>query len=319
MHRRHAKKNIPIELLRALVTIVDKQSYTRAADALDLTQSAVSSQIARLSRLFGGSIFAKGQGLTLTQRGLVVQQYARRMLAMNDELIAAAAVNSVARQLNIGLPAWMSYRQLKSLFERCSAAPIGLQIGFRCDRVERLVADLNLGSIDIAYICNVSAPPRVTVAQFSEDMFWVKSPRLVLGAGAPIPLVSWPGTYPDRLALQALEESRMNFFVAFSAPELSARSAAVAAGLGVMVSSLRSMTPEMDIVRDGLPKLPINKTGLFAREGLDLRPLAPLLRALSGELAPRRLSGRTDRRAEMRAVPSPRRNRARPDARDEFI
>jgi hypothetical protein len=62
MHRRYAKKNIPIELLRALVTIVDTGSYTKAADALDLTQSAISSQIARLGQLLGGSIFAKGRG-----------------------------------------------------------------------------------------------------------------------------------------------------------------------------------------------------------------------------------------------------------------
>ena len=69
MHRRYAKKNIPIELLRALVTIVDTGSYTKAADALDLTQSAISSQIARLGRLLGGSIFAKGQGnMTPTKR-----------------------------------------------------------------------------------------------------------------------------------------------------------------------------------------------------------------------------------------------------------
>lgn len=309
MHRRHAKKNIPIELLRALVTVVDTRSYTRAADTLDLTQSAVSSQIARLGQLFGGSIFVKGQGLTLTQRGLVILQYARRLLAMNDELLATAAANPISRQLNIGLPAWMSYQQLKNVFKRCSATPINLQVGFRCDRVERLVADLNLGSIDIAYICNVSALPRVTVSQFSEQMFWVKSPRFTLGAGAPIPLVSWPGTYPDRLAVQTLEENRMSFFVAFSAPELSARSAAVAAGLGVMVSSLRNMTPEMEIVRSGLPGLPLNKTGIFAREGLDLRPLAPLLSALTEELAPRRFGERIEpsASARMRSVPPPRR------------
>jgi DNA-binding transcriptional LysR family regulator len=318
MHRRHAKKNIPIELLRALVTIVDTGSYTRAADTLDLTQSAGSSQIARLSQLFGGSIFAKGQGLTLTPRGLVILQYARRMLAMNDELLATAATNSVSRQLNIGLPSWMSYRQLSNVFERCSATPINLQVSFRCDRVERLVADLNLGSLDIAYVCNVSALPRVTVAQYSEEMFWVKSPRLVLGAGAPIPLVSWPGTYPDRLALEALEQNKMSFFVAFSAPELSARSAAVAAGLGVMVSSLRNMTPEMEIVRDGLPKLPINKTGLFAREGLDLGPLAPLLRMLTKELEPGRLAARTNHSAKTAAFRRPG-SRSRSGMRDEFI
>ena len=124
MHRRYAKKNIPIELLRALVTIVDTGSYTKAADALDLTQSAISSQIARLGRLLGGGIFAKGQGnMTPTKRGVLVLQYARRMLAMNDELLTFAGPNSAPRQFVIGLPGWLGHQRLIEIFERCSASP----------------------------------------------------------------------------------------------------------------------------------------------------------------------------------------------------
>src|ERR1700756_4120325 len=100
MHRRHANKNIPIELLRALVTIVDTGSFTKAADALDLTQSAISSQIARLAQLLGGSIFARGMGNIIpTKRGTLVLQYARRMLAINDELLALAGPNAAPRHL----------------------------------------------------------------------------------------------------------------------------------------------------------------------------------------------------------------------------
>src|SRR6202050_3106294 len=117
MHRRYAKKNIPIELLRALVTIVDTGSYTKAADALDLTQSAISSQIARLGRLLGGSIFAKGQGnMTPTKRGLLVLQYARRLLAMNDELLTFAGPNSAPRQFVIGFPRWLGQQHLPACF-----------------------------------------------------------------------------------------------------------------------------------------------------------------------------------------------------------
>lgn len=303
MHRRHAKKNIPIELLRALVTVVDTRSYTRSADALDLTQPAISAQIARLARLLGGNLFAKGEGLTLTKRGLLVLQYARRVLALNDELLAVAGPNSAPRQLLIGLPSWMGYGQLITAFERCTASPANQQVSFRCDRSERLIADLNMGSLDIAYICNITDPPRAAIAQFSEDMLWVKSPRLTLGSGAPIPLVSWPGTNPDRVAVAALQENGMNFFISFSAPDVAARLAGVAAGLGVMPIPARALMPEMEIVGDGLPRLPPIKAGIFAREGLDLRPLAALLRALTESLAPPPLR---------EAAPSPLRAKIRP-------
>ena len=319
MHRRHTKNNIPIELLRALVTVVDTRSYTKAGDALELTQPAISSQITRLSQLLGGSIFAKGQGMTLTKRGLVVLQYARRLLAMNDELLATVGPNSVPHQLAIGLPAWMSYEQLITVFERCSATPMGQQVSFRCDRVERLVADLNMGSLDIAYLCNVIDPPRVAIAHFSEEMCWVKSPKLVLGSGAPVPLVSWPGTNPDRVAVAGLQENGMNFFIAFSAPEQSARTAAVAAGLGVMPMPVRTLTPELEVVRSGLPKLADIKAGIFARDGLELRPLVPLLRVLTETLAPRPLSGRARPAPRMRNLRRSAAGRRRGPARNKFL
>jgi DNA-binding transcriptional LysR family regulator len=189
MHRRYAKKNIPIELLRALVTIIDSGSYTKAADTLDLTQSAISSQIARLGQLLGGSIFAKGQGnMTPTKRGLLALQYARRMLAMNDELLTFAGPNSAPRQFVIGLPSWLGRERLVQIFERCSA---GEPVSFRCDRVERLLGDLNVGSIDIAYLCNTINSPRITIAQWSEPTVWMKSPKLALRPGVRFPLRSF--------------------------------------------------------------------------------------------------------------------------------
>ena len=287
MHRRYAKKNIPIELLRALVTIVDTGSYTKAADALDLTQSAISSQIARLGRLLGGSVFAKGQGnMTPTKRGLLVLQYARRMLAMNDELLTFAGPNSAPRQFVIGLPSWLGHERLIDIFQRCLASPTGELVSFRCDRGERLLGDLHVGSIDVAYLCNAINPPRVAVAQWSEQTVWVKSPKLVLSPGAPIPLISWPGTTGDRVAIELLQNSGMHFFVAFSASEFAARLAAVAAGLGVLTMQARNVIPGIEIIRDGLPELPPNKAGIYARDGLDLDHHAPLLRTLTDVLVP---------------------------------
>jgi DNA-binding transcriptional LysR family regulator len=304
MHRRYAKKNIPIELLRALVTIVDTGSYTKAADALDLTQSAISSQIARLGRLLGGSIFAKGQGnMTPTKRGLLVLQYARRMLAMNDELLTFAGPNSAPRQFVIGLPSWLGHQRLLEIFERCSASPTGELVSFRCDRVERLLGDLNVGSIDVAYLCNAINPPRIAVAQWSEQTVWVKSPKLVLAPGAPIPLISWPGTTGDRVAVELLEDSGMHFFVAFSAPEFSARLAAVAAGLGVLTMQARNVIPGIEIIRHGLPELPANKAGIYARDGLDPDLHAPLLRLLTELLAPPLSQSTPARPAGERLVP----------------
>jgi hypothetical protein len=85
----------------------------------------------------------------------------------------------------------------------------------------------------------------------------------------------------------------MQFFVAFSAPEFSARLAAVAAGLGVLATQARCIIPGIEIVRDGMPALPANKAGIYARDGLNLDRHAPLLRTLTDLLVPRDSAERT--------------------------
>lgn len=49
--------NIPTDLLRTLVAVVDLRSFTKAAAALGVTQPAVSAQIKRLQFLLGGDLF----------------------------------------------------------------------------------------------------------------------------------------------------------------------------------------------------------------------------------------------------------------------
>jgi DNA-binding transcriptional LysR family regulator len=288
MHRRHEKRNIPIELARALVTIVDTGSFTRAADALNLTQPAVSAQIARLGRLLGGNIFAKGPGnMALTDRGAMILQSARRLIAINDELLALAGPNAGPRRFMIGFPAWLGHQRHMEIFARCSASAPSERVGFHCDRTERLIGDLDTGAIDVAYLCSAVDPSRDAIARWTEQLIWVKSPRLKLPPGGPIPLIGWPGTAGDRVGGELLRESGMRFYVSFSAPDYSARLSGVVAGLGVMAVPAQVVTAEMEIIREGLPKLPENKSGIFARVGLDLRRYAPLLKTLTEVLMPK--------------------------------
>ncbi len=286
MHRRHAKKNVPIELLRAVTAVVDAGSFTKAAEALDLTQSAISAQITRLGQLLGGDVFAKGPGITLTTRGLLVLQYARRMLAINDELLACTGPVSAPRQLVIGLPNWFGQQHLVTIFEKCSGSPTGEQISFRCDRSEQLTRELHHGSLDLAFLCNMEGASQDAVVRWSEKMVWVKSPKLALSPGGPIPLVGWPGSNADRRALEALQNAGVKFSITFSAPDFSSRLAAVVAGFGVLSVHERQLTPELEIVADGLPPLPETNSGIYARDGLDLRRIAPLLERLTQALAP---------------------------------
>ena len=80
----------------------------------------------------------------------------------------------------------------------------------------------------------------------------------------------------------------MGYAIAFSGPEHATRKAAVAAGVGIMLMPERVISRDMVIAREAcLPKPPAIRTGLFAREGLDLGSIKPLVRALEKVLRPR--------------------------------
>ena len=64
--------------LKSFVAIVDTGSFTRAADRVNKTQSAVSMQIRRLEEQLGRPLFSKqGRGVRLTENGEKLIDYAR--------------------------------------------------------------------------------------------------------------------------------------------------------------------------------------------------------------------------------------------------
>src|ERR1700710_1143414 len=95
--------NIPTELLRTLVAVVDLRSFTKAAQSLGVTQPAVSAQIKRLQGLLGSDLLDKSApGVSLTSAGELVVNYARRLLSINDQILDIAGPRPAAKTVRIG-------------------------------------------------------------------------------------------------------------------------------------------------------------------------------------------------------------------------
>jgi DNA-binding transcriptional LysR family regulator len=94
--------------LRYFVAVAEHLHFTRAADSLFVTQSAVSKQIAGLERSLGALLFVRRHdGVILTPAGETLLPYAREILALSEG--AADAVYrtaSSARELTIGF--WLA-------------------------------------------------------------------------------------------------------------------------------------------------------------------------------------------------------------------
>ena len=97
--------NIPTELLRTLVFVVDQRSFTKAAQSLGVTQPAVSAQIKRLQFLLGYELLDKSApGVSLTPRGEMVVAHARRMLSVNDQIAQLGGGQPTAQTVRVAMP-----------------------------------------------------------------------------------------------------------------------------------------------------------------------------------------------------------------------
>ena len=285
MRAQYERDHIPMEILRSFVTVVDCGSPKEAAKQLDLTQQGVSLHINRLQRVLRCALFINRR---LTHRGTLVLDFARNILAINDQLLATAGPKSAPRHLVVGLPRHYSYDRLVDLIRRCSEACATEKVRFcSADAVEH-TRDLNAGSMDIAYLVNPPKTAARCVVEWTEPLYWTKSPDLKLDPDERVPLVGSPGTLSQRLASQLLDAANIPYTITFTGQDHTSRKAAAAAGQGLMLLMERAMTPDVEMLQNSfLPKPPMVRTGLFAREGLNLKRVAPLLRTLEDLLKPR--------------------------------
>jgi len=81
--------NLPTDLLRTFVTVVEVEGFTKAADILGRTQPAISLQVQRLEQLVGHKLILRvGKNVSLTEQGESLTVYARQILRLNDIAIA---------------------------------------------------------------------------------------------------------------------------------------------------------------------------------------------------------------------------------------
>ncbi len=279
MQRRHEAQNIPIELLRSFVVIQESGSFTKAAEALHLTQPAISAQVKRLQQIVGGEVFVRsGFGVSLTAKGEIVSRYARRILAMNDQILSLSGTAAVARTIRIGVPNVFASSMLSKSIATCRELARGERLQFSSDTFAGLMRNLSSGYLDVVFVSKGSASSVVQVAQWQETICWVGAPDLSMSPGAPVPLQSWPHGISDRLAIEALENAGLSYSVVFAASDLSAHLAALRSGLGFAVLPERVVPSDLRVAHEHfLPALPPLEIGIYLndeRNSPQLRDLA---------------------------------------------
>src|SRR5712691_8324432 len=114
------KVNIPVDLLRTFVAICELGSFTKAAHLFELTQPAVSAHMRRLESIIGCDLIKKNtSGVNLTDFGSEVLTYARRVLAINDQIVGCGGQQPNMQVVRVGIPNLFAATKLGKIVNQC--------------------------------------------------------------------------------------------------------------------------------------------------------------------------------------------------------
>jgi DNA-binding transcriptional LysR family regulator len=173
--------------LRALLSVVEHGSFTRAAEALGLSQSTVSFQIKALEAAVGTKVVDRGRdGVQPTAAGSILLRYAQRMLALRREAAEtlAAEASGLQGHVTVGASTIPGEYLLPDLLATLRATHPGVNVTIEVSDSGEAVAALVAGRCDLALVGGRPSDRRLVVRPFADDeVVLVGRPDLVAAAG----------------------------------------------------------------------------------------------------------------------------------------
>lgn len=157
--------------LDMLLLVAEKRNFTRAAQALSLTQPAVSHHISQLEQELGVRLFVRGNGdLMLTPEGETVLRYVRRMKALEKKM--AEELQEAGRRLTrlrIGITHTAESSIVAEVLARYTNENPGISITIVTDNINNLYDMLENFELDLAVVEGRSTRPELSTLMLDTD------------------------------------------------------------------------------------------------------------------------------------------------------
>ena len=251
--------NLDLDLLRTFVAVADLNTFAAAAAAVCRTQSAVSQQMQRLEQLVEKELFARhGRNKLLTEHGIQLLGYARKILRFNDEACSSLMFSTLQGMLTIGSSDESADTILPFLLNRISAVYPKLALDVRVKRHAEMSEMLKANEVDLALTTH-RLDNFESITLRTSPTLWYCAADYILPPGEALPLVLLDEPSPFRdMIVGTLNAANIPWRVTYIASTLSAVRAAVKAGLGITARPVEMMSPELRVLgsKEGLPPLP---------------------------------------------------------------
>lgn len=254
-------------LLRTFVILAETRNFTRTAEKIGRSQSAVSMQLTRLEELLDTKLLKRDKrNVLVTSEGEKLLGYARQIVGLSDSLIGRFREPDVEGEIRFGSPEDFATFYLPGILAGFAQSHPRVALNVNCDLTLSLIEKFESKDYDLIVI--KQEPGRLYKGArplWRERLVWVAGPdnsggydfnTLVAKADGPLPLVLSPPPCVYRArAIQALDESGKSWKVAYTSPSIAGALAAVKAGLGYAVLP-RKMVPSDLVALDSAQNWP---------------------------------------------------------------
>ena len=232
------------DLLRTFVAVVDTGSFSKAAEKIGRTQSAVSMQIKRLEAMAGTSLLVRGNGpVTVSASGEKLLEDARPVLAHLDRAAANFSPETLSGSVRIGLLAEYGATYLPGILGRFADINPKVEVAVTCAHSGRLYRLLEEDALDLAIVLDRPEQKGGRVLM-RDPTFWATSKAHLVHERSVLPVaVFGSGCWWRDWALGWLERMKRTYRIAYTSDNNFNLKAAVSGGLAVGVLT-RSMLPD---------------------------------------------------------------------------
>lgn len=261
-------RRLTLHQLRVFLAVARRRNFTRAAEDLLISQSAVSAQVRELTDLLGVPLFDQvGKKIHITEAGRLLEAQAVRVEGVvgeiDDEFLSRREGRSGA--IRVGGSTSIGIYVLPSFIAAFSAVHPGVEITMAIENTSEVEARLLRDEFDVAFIGRpVSSAALAARDLFEDEIIFACAPSHPLASGgAPSArkisgeklFVREPGSATRRTMEERCLRRKMVFDNHTQLGSVEAIKQAVMAGLGISYFSSLTITHEMETGR--LVPLPV--------------------------------------------------------------
>jgi DNA-binding transcriptional LysR family regulator len=252
-------KNLPMELLRTFVVVSQLDGFTQAGDLLGRSQPAISLQIKRLEGLVGQTLLIRsGPNLELTQVGQTLFDYARRILALNDEALGKLDSAAISGKIRLGIPSEFATTLLPKIVSRFVRTHPNVTLEVNCDLSKNLLSRSGKRKHDLILALHDNPREAGHNRVRTDELVWVTSAEHKAHLQTTVQLIAaLDGCIYRNRAIKKLDEYGQPWQIVYTIPDLSGIQAAIEEGLGVTVLAKSTVPSSLKVLKssDTLPKL----------------------------------------------------------------